>query len=109
MLVFGGIFGFWGLIIGPPLMAVLWDLTNDFIADKENEKLELEKYNLTKEDINDLEILQEATRIVKERREAQQKVYEQKVKAEEVNSQAVVNTASDKSQQKQKKDKKIDG
>lgn len=109
MLVFGGIFGFWGLIIGPPLMAVLWDLANDFIADKENENLELEKYNLTKEDINDLEILQEATRIVKERREAQQKVYEQKVKAEEVNSKAVVDTASDKSQQKQKKDEKIDG
>ena len=85
-------------------------LTNDFIADKENEKLELEKYNLTKEDINDLEILQEATKIVKERREAQQKVYEQKVKAEEVNSKAVVDMASDdKSQQKQQKDKKIDG
>ena len=109
MLLFGSIFGFWGLIIGPPLMAVLWDLTNDFIADKENEKLELEKYNLTKEDINDLEILQEATKIVKERREAQQKAYEQKVKAEEVNSKAVVDMASDKSQQKQQKDKKIDG
>lgn len=72
MLVFGSIFGFIGLIIGPPLMAVIWVLINDFIADKENEKLELEKYELTTEDINDLEILQEASKIVKERRKKQQ-------------------------------------
>ena len=109
MLLFGSIFGFWGLIIGPPLMAVLWDLTNDFIADKENEKLELEKYNLTKEDINDLEILQEATKIVKERREAQQKMLDEKLTAQTTATQKAVVGASDKSQSKTKKEMKIDG
>lgn len=106
MLVFGSIFGFWGLIIGPPLMAVLWDLTNEFIADKENEKLELEKYNLTKEDINDLEILQEATKIVKARREAQQKAFEQKAKADEKSIATAVVNAEEPKIKTTKKDKK---
>lgn len=67
MLIFGSLFGFWGLILGAPIMAVIWVLLNDFIADKENEKIELEKYDLTTEDINDLEILQEAKKIVEKR------------------------------------------
>ena len=69
LIVFGSIFGVLGMFFGPPIMAVLWKLLNQYVAEKENEKLELEKYGLTKEDINDLEILQEATKIVKERRQ----------------------------------------
>ncbi len=68
LLVFGSIFGILGMFFGPPIMAVIWKLLNQFIAEKENEKLELEHYGLTKEDVNDLEILQEASKIVKARR-----------------------------------------
>lgn len=71
LLVFGGIFGFWGMIIGPPLMAVLSILVNEFIKNKEKEKQDLEAHGLTEEDITDLEILEEASKIVKQRREAE--------------------------------------
>lgn len=69
LVVFGSIFGVVGMFFGPPIMAVLWKLLNQFVADKENEKIELEKYGLETEDINDLEILQEAKNIVQKRRE----------------------------------------
>ncbi len=72
LLVFGAIFGFWGFVLGPPLMAVLWCLLNDFVTDRENENLELESYGLSREDINDLEILREAQKIIKERRKQNQ-------------------------------------
>lgn len=68
LIIFGSLFGLVGMFFGPPIMAVIWKLLNQFIAEKENEKLELEQYGLTSEDINDLEILQEATKIVKQRR-----------------------------------------
>lgn len=68
MLVFGSIFGLWGIILGAPAIAVIWILLNDYIAEKENEKLELERYNLTVEDINDLEVLEEAKKIVELKR-----------------------------------------
>lgn len=68
LILFGAIFGFWGLVIGPPLMVVLWHLLNDYITNRENENLELESYGLSREEINDLEILQEASMIVKQRR-----------------------------------------
>lgn len=68
LIVFGSVFGVVGMFFGPPIMAVLWKLLNQFVADKENEKIELEKYDLETEDINDLEILQEAKKIVQKRR-----------------------------------------
>ena len=109
MLVFGSIFGFWGLIIGPPIMVILWSLLNDFIAERENEQIELEKYDLTTEDINDLEILQEATKIVKERRKKQQeKSQKTKQMAEkpaviEVSAEVVDDKAEKPSKKQQKK------
>lgn len=69
LLIFGGLFGLWGMLIGPPLVAILWVFLLDYINKKENENLELAKHNLTRDDIKDLEILEEAMNIVKARRE----------------------------------------
>ena len=36
--LFGGIFGIFGLFLGPPLMAICMELIDDFISCKENER-----------------------------------------------------------------------
>lgn len=36
--LFGGLFGFWGILLGPPLMAVLQMIVRDLYANKEKEK-----------------------------------------------------------------------
>lgn len=72
MLLFSSLFGFWGLVLGPPFMVVLWQIINDFIIRRETEEMELSKYDLSREEIDDLEILQEASKIVKQRRKAKQ-------------------------------------
>lgn len=68
MFVFGGVFGIWGMLFGPPIVAICWSFIEEFIKSKEQEKTYLKKYSITEGEISDIEILEEASRAVKKRK-----------------------------------------
>ena len=47
--LFGGLFGFWGILLGPPLMAVVQMIVRDLYSNKQKEKAAKSETNPTTE------------------------------------------------------------
>lgn len=78
IIIGGGMFGLWGMLFAPPCVAIASVFINEFISRKEEEKRELSAHNLTEDDMKDLEILEQAAEIVKQKRLKED--YEMKIK-----------------------------
>ena len=52
--LFGGLFGVVGMFLGPPLMAIMIELIDDFIAEKEFQK-KLKKWDEKESDMSDMD------------------------------------------------------
>ncbi|MCH5187883.1 MAG: AI-2E family transporter [Oscillospiraceae bacterium] len=57
ILVFGGMFGFWGLLCGVPLFAVIYELISDFV----NNRLRSKKFSTVTDDYCDLNYIDAET------------------------------------------------
>lgn len=57
ILVFGGMFGFWGMLCGVPLFAVIYEIVSDFV----NNRLRAKKYSTATDDYRDMNHIDEAT------------------------------------------------
>ena len=51
--LFGGLFGFWGILLGPPLMAVVQMIVRDLYANKEKEKAEKKAEKATQKSLEE--------------------------------------------------------
>ena len=76
IIIGGGMFGIMGMLFAPPVVAIIAVLINEDIKDKEELKSIIKSHGLTEEDLTKDEILVEATKLMLEKKNSQDKDYE---------------------------------